>query len=230
MKNSKDQLFVLILATGILFLMVGSFIGFGFVKPKLASIEVDCGCEGQDLSGNFDYSDTLATFEGKKVAIPHLAFENERIVVLGVANEERWIEVDLFEQKIKAWEGDSLFLESPISTGLPWYPTPTGEFRIWIKLRATKMEGGAGKYYYYLPNVPYVMYFGNADVPNWRGYGLHGTYWHDDFGTQRSHGCVNLPTEIAKELYYWTGPNLPEGKSIVWADDSNLGTRVVIHE
>lgn len=230
MKNSKEQLFVLILALGILFLMVGSFIGFGLVKPKLANIEVDCGCEGQNLSGNFDYSNTLATFEGEKVAVPHLAFENNRVVVLGVANEERWIEVDLSEQKLKAWEGDSLFLETLVSTGLPWYPTPTGEFRIWIKLRATKMEGGEGKYYYYLPNVPYVMFFGSADVPNWRGYGLHGTYWHSDFGTQRSHGCINLPTEIAKELYYWTGPNLSEGKSVVWADDSNLGTRVVIHE
>jgi hypothetical protein len=230
MKNSKERLFIFILAMGILFLMVGSFIGFGFIKPKLVSIEAGCGCEGQDLSGSFDYSNTLAFFEGEKVAVPHVAFENNRTVVLGVANEERWIEIDLSDQKLYAWEGNNMFLETSVAAGLPWTPTPTGEFRIWIKLRATKMEGGSGAYYYYLPNVPYVMYFGNANVPNWKGYGLHGTYWHNDFGTPRSHGCVNLPTEIAKELYYWTGPNLSEGKSVVWADDSNLGTRVVIHE
>ena len=134
------------------------------------------------------------------------------------------------EQKLKAWEGDRLFLETPVSTGLSWWPTPTGEFRIWIKLRATKMEGGSGKYYYYLPNVPYVMFFENDEIPGWRGYGLHGTYWHDDFGTQRSHGCVNLPTNIAKELYHWTTPILPGGRSVVRSSSGNLGTRVVIHE
>jgi lipoprotein-anchoring transpeptidase ErfK/SrfK len=121
-------------------------------------------------------------------------------------------------------------LETLVSTGLPWYPTPTGEFRIWIKLRATKMEGGEGKYYYYLPNVPYVMFFENDQVPGWRGYGLHGTYWHNDFGTQRSHGCVNLPTTVAERLYYWVNPQLPGGKTSVKASSGNIGTRIVIHE
>jgi lipoprotein-anchoring transpeptidase ErfK/SrfK len=185
-----------------------------------------------DLSGEIDYSAKTAHFEGKQIVIPEIVFSDDSEVysVLGLANEERWIEVDLSDQKLYAWEGDKLFLETLISTGLPWFPTPTGEFRIWIKLRATKMEGGSGRLYYYLPNVPYVMYFGNSEVPNWRGYGLHGTYWHNDFGHQHSHGCVNLPTEIAKELYYWTGPSLPEGKSTVWASDTNPGTRIVIHE
>jgi lipoprotein-anchoring transpeptidase ErfK/SrfK len=136
----------------------------------------------------------------------------------------------LSEQKLKAWEGSSLFLETPVSTGLPWWPTPTGEFNIWIKLRATKMEGGEGKYYYYLPNVPYVMYFGSNEVPYWRGYGLHGTYWHSDFGTQRSHGCVNLPTNIAERLFYWVSPDLLTSKWSVRASEGNPGTKIVIHE
>ena len=92
------------------------------------------------------------------------------------------------------------------------------------------MEGGSGKYYYYLPNVPYVMYFENENTPGWRGFGFHGTYWHNDFGTPRSHGCVNLPTEVAKELYFWVDPMLSDGKSTVWASENNQGTRVVIHE
>ncbi|KKR30144.1 MAG: ErfK/YbiS/YcfS/YnhG family protein [Candidatus Woesebacteria bacterium GW2011_GWA1_39_8] len=129
-----------------------------------------------------------------------------------------------------AWEGDNLFLKTPVSTGLAWWPTPTGEFHIWAKLRATTMEGGEGNYYYNLPNVPYVMYLESDQVPAAKGYGLHGTYWHNDFGNPRSHGCVNLPTTIAKELYYWVSPEILSGKSSVYANDTNQGTRVVIHE
>jgi lipoprotein-anchoring transpeptidase ErfK/SrfK len=175
-------------------------------------------------------SENLAFFEGEQIQIDYLALIDSPSDVLGVAREEKWIDIDLSDQKLKAWEGDKLFLETLISTGLPWWPTPKGEYRIWIKLRATKMEGGQGKYYYYLPNVPYVMFFANENIPGWRGYGLHGTYWHDDFGNQRSHGCVNLPTEIAKKLYYWTEPVLPEGKFVVRTTDENIGTRIVIHE
>jgi len=92
------------------------------------------------------------------------------------------------------------------------------------------MEGGEGKYYYNLPNVPYVMYFENPQVPGWRGYGLHGAYWHNDFGRQRSHGCVNLPVDVAKEIYYWISPVLSENKNSIRSTDSNPGTRIVIHE
>lgn len=187
-------------------------------------------CNPENYTGLIEPSEKEAVFEGKSLEIPKYAFDTSKIDVLGVSGEERWVEVDLSEQKLKAWEGDSLFLETPVSTGLSFYPTPQGEFRIWIKLRATKMEGGSGKYYYYLPNVPYVMFFQNDIIPGARGYGLHGTYWHNDFGTPRSHGCVNLPTPIAKELYYWTSPVLPEGKSVVRATNENPGTRVVIHE
>ena len=187
-------------------------------------------CAPENYNGLVDASDRVAFFEEKSLIIPSYAFDTSQPDVLGVSREERWIEVDLSEQKLRAWEGDRLFLETLVSTGLPWYPTPQGEFRIWIKLRATKMEGGSGRHYYYLPNVPYVMFFYNDKVPSWRGYGLHGTYWHDDFGTQRSHGCVNLPTPIAEQLYYWAPPILPEGKSVVRATPENPGARIIIHE
>lgn len=178
----------------------------------------------------FDPDATKANYYGQEIEIPKLAFNKIENAVLGVANEERWVEVDLSEQKVRAWEGSNLYLESLVSTGLPWWPTPQGEFRIWTKVRATKMEGGTGKYYYYLPNVPYVMFFENDKVPGWRGFSLHGTYWHNDFGRVHSHGCVNLPTPIAEKLYYWVSPVLPEGKSSVMASAANLGTRIVIHE
>ena len=93
------------------------------------------------------------------------------------------------------------------------------------------MKGGkpGTKTYYNLPNVPYTMFFENDKVPSWRGYGLHGTYWHSDFGKVHSHGCVNLPTPIAEKLYFWTTPVLGD-KSFIRSTSDNVGTRVVIHE
>lgn len=207
------------------FVVVGSRGSNSFVQKQ----ENTC-CLPENYTGEIEPLEKLAIFEEQEIQIPSMAFDTSVPDVLGLSQEERWIEVDLSEQRLRAWEGDHLFLETLVSTGLPWTPTPQGEFHIWIKLRATKMEGGSGKYYYYLPNVPYTMYFENDQIPGWRGYGLHGTYWHDDFGTQRSHGCVNLPTPIAKEIYYWVSPVLPEGSSSVRASAENPGTRIVIHE
>jgi len=181
--------------------------------------------------GSVQADEKSAVYEGEDINVPKEAFKIEQDTnVLGEASGEKWIEVDLSEQKLRAWQGDTLYLESLVSTGLPWFPTPTGEFRIWIKLRATKMEGGSGKYYYYLPNVPYTMFFANDQVPSWRGFGLHGTYWHNDFGRVHSHGCVNLPTSVAEKLYYWVGPNLGDNQWSVRATPENPGTRIVIHE
>lgn len=195
-------------------------------------IKENISCEPKDLSGEINYGEKIATFEGREFTVPEIAYKDSSASssVLGVNDGEKWIEVDLSEQKLRAWDGNNLFLETLVSTGLPWWPTPQGEYRIWAKVRATKMEGGTGKYYYYLPNVPYVMFFENESVPGFRGYGLHGTYWHNNFGTQRSHGCVNLPTPIAEKLYYWTAPVNPEGKGFTRSSPENPGTRVVIHE
>ncbi len=190
-------------------------------------------CETNDYSGIIDPSGRLGYWSGSQVTVPTevLATENDATAVLGMAEpSERWIEVDLSDQRLRAWDGGTLYLETPVSSGLPGTPTPTGEFRIWMKIRATKMEGGEGRYYYNLPNVPYVMFFSNEDVAAGLGYGLHGTYWHSDFGTQRSHGCVNLPTPIAKTLYEWVTPVLTEGQRIVRASEENPGTRIVIHD
>jgi len=185
-----------------------------------------------DYSGKINLKERTGVYNGSKVEIPGYIFEEKMALnqVLGVTNQDKWIDVDLSEQKLRAWEGGSLFLETLVSSGLPWMPTPQGEFNIWIKLRATRMEGGQGRYYYNLPNVPYVMFFENAKVPRWRGYSLHGTYWHNDFGTVHSHGCVNLPTPMAEKLYYWTGPAMPQEKNMVYASADNPGTRIVIHD
>ena len=216
----------------LLFLLALGFITLTFgVKSKLTTSALNTlSCQAVSFSGEVDPLEVSFIFEDLKGQIPPIALKEDYRPVLGITSSDKWIEVDLSDQNLKAWEGGSIFLESAISSGLPWWPTPKGEFNIWIKLRATKMEGGSGKYYYNLPNVPYVMYFQNETVPGKKGYGLHGAYWHNDFGTPRSHGCVNLPTNVAEKLYYWTDPQLTDGKNVVKATDEIKGTKVVIHD
>jgi lipoprotein-anchoring transpeptidase ErfK/SrfK len=105
---------------------------------------------------------------------------------------ERWILVDLSDQRVTAYDGPTAVQSFLVSTGTWWTPTVTGDFHIYVKYEAADMAGPG----YYLPSVPYIMYF-------YEGYGLHGTYWHNNFGTPMSHGCVNLRTEDAGWLFSW---------------------------
>ena len=111
-------------------------------------------------------------------------------VPISYGNGEHWIDVDLSQQRVYAYEGDTIVNSFLVSTGTWQTPTVTGRYNIWIKLRSTTMSGPG----YYLTNVPFTMYF-------YKGYGLHGTYWHNNFGTPMSHGCVNLATPDAEWLY-----------------------------
>lgn len=113
-----------------------------------------------------------------------------------------WIDVDLSQQRLYAYEGDTIVNSFLVSTGTWQTPTVTGKYKVWIKLRYSDMTGPG----YYLPDVPYVMYF-------YGDYGIHGTYWHNNFGTPMSHGCVNLSIPDAAWLY----------------DFSAVGTTVNVH-
>jgi lipoprotein-anchoring transpeptidase ErfK/SrfK len=106
---------------------------------------------------------------------------------------QRWIDVNLSQQRLYAYEGDTLIRSFVVSTGTWRTPTVTGKFKIWIKLRSAPMSGPG----YYLPDVPYIMYF-------YKGYGIHGTYWHNNFGTPMSHGCVNMTIADAEWVYNFT--------------------------
>jgi lipoprotein-anchoring transpeptidase ErfK/SrfK len=105
---------------------------------------------------------------------------------------ERWIDVDLTHQAAFAFEGEQLIKSFVVSTGVAAHPTVTGQFHIYVKYRYADMAGPG----YYLPDVPYVMYF-------YQGYGLHGTYWHNNFGHPMSHGCINFKTADAGWLFDW---------------------------
>jgi lipoprotein-anchoring transpeptidase ErfK/SrfK len=107
-----------------------------------------------------------------------------------LADEGRWIDVDLSEQRVTAFDGNDLVRSFVVSTGTSAHPTVTGQFRVYTKLYSTAMAGPG----YYLPGVPYTMYF-------YKGYALHGTYWHSNFGVPMSHGCINLWTPDAEWLF-----------------------------
>lgn len=111
----------------------------------------------------------------------------------GVEPGDRWIDVNLTHQRAYAYVGKTLVNSFVISTGTWRYPTVTGQYRVYVKYRYADMAGPG----YYLPDVPYVMYF-------YKGYGIHGTYWHNNFGTPMSHGCVNFRTEDAGWVYNWS--------------------------
>jgi len=124
--------------------------------------------------------------------IPLPTSSSSKPAVAFSGNGTRWIDVDLTNQRVYAYEGDTVVNSFIVSTGTWLTPTVTGQFNIYVKYRSNKMSGPG----YYLPNVPYIMYF-------YGSYGLHGTYWHNNFGTPMSHGCVNLRTDDAGWLYNW---------------------------
>ncbi len=211
----------IILAGGVLYLSGRNFL----TEP------CGCGPPSAEATGEYQRTDELAVFNNQVISNkmedlkPSLeSLKLEKGAVLGTSTDERWIEIDLSEQKLYAHEEDRIVYEFLISSG-KWAPTPTGEFRIWIKLRYAKMSGGsrALRTYYYLPNVPYIQYF-------YKGYGLHGVYWHNNFGQPMSHGCVNLAIPDAEKLFYWTSPVVSEGKNMAVPTKDHPGTKLIIHD
>jgi len=189
-----------------------------------------CGLVSEDANGQFEegqaaiFNNSPAAYDAAKLKNLFAVDIFSQPAVLGADIDERWIEVDLSEQKLFAHNGSQIDYEFLVSSG-KWAPTPTGEYRIWSKFKYTKMSGGdkAKNTYYYLPNVPYTQYYH-------KGYGLHGAYWHNNFGQPMSHGCINLAIPDAEKLFYWTTPTLPEGKNIAFASKENIGTRVIVHD
>ncbi|MYC96981.1 MAG: LysM peptidoglycan-binding domain-containing protein [Caldilineaceae bacterium SB0661_bin_32] len=139
-------------------------------------------------------------------------------------SSERWIEVDLSEQMAIAYEGATPVRAFVISTGVGRTPTVQGTFRIWAKIAMQDMSGGsrAAGTYYHLRDVKNVQYFH-------RSYGFHGTYWHDNFGTPMSRGCINMTNEDAKWLFDWTSPTV-FNDDWLFSNNANPGTLVMVHE
>ncbi len=120
---------------------------------------------------------------------------------------EVWIDINLSTQYMQVYQGNTIIMQTYISSGRPGFDTPTGTFHISLKNGTQDMEGVLGGEYYNVSNVPSVMYFTTV------GHAIHGAYWHNNFGSVMSHGCINVPVDLAAWLYEVTP----------------LGARVEIH-
>jgi lipoprotein-anchoring transpeptidase ErfK/SrfK len=208
-----------------------SFLSLGVVF-KTASLVAQSQEEINPVAfeaGNYDPTKTQGEFYGKRVVSAPVPDTQNRTVVLGSSTEAKRIEVDLAAQRLYAYEGDHKIYDFLISSG-KWGKTPTGTFKIWSKFRYKNMSGGSKQLrtYYNLPNVPFTMFFANAEVPAARGFGIHGTYWHNNFGHPMSHGCINMKTEEAELIYNWADPVTSEN-NYTKATPENPGTEVVIY-
>jgi hypothetical protein len=153
---------------------------------------------------------------------------------------ERWVDVDISQQILTAYEGETPVYVTLVSTGRAG-PSRTrkGEFRIWVKISAIPMDNtdeqldvdeddeeldlDAGveddQHLYSLHDVPWTQFF-------YESYALHGVYWHDRFGNRRSHGCVNLAPIDARWFFEWTRPHLPDGWWAIYTTGAERGTLV----
>jgi hypothetical protein len=123
----------------------------------------------------------------------------------GLAEGERWIDIDLDEQTLVAYEGTTAVYATLVSSGKVLHRTPTGVYRIERKVAERTMNSMLdSSEEYTVDKVPWTAYFAH-------GYALHAAYWHSGFGQTRSHGCINLSPIDARRLYAWTAPAVAPG-------------------
>jgi lipoprotein-anchoring transpeptidase ErfK/SrfK len=140
--------------------------------------------------------------------VVHLFYDDgdHRLLSGQKVKTEKRIVVSLSKFTLDAYEGDTLFMEVPISPGLELTPTPKGTFTIFKMTPSRYMQGPipeVSDQYYDLPGVPWNLYFTKD------GAVIHGAYWHDHFGEPWSHGCINLSPDNAKKLYSWAEIGIP---------------------
>jgi len=135
----------------------------------------------------------------------------------------KWIEVNTSQSRMWAYQGDTAVMTTLVSTGLAPNNTERGTFRIRMKFEKQTMSGFedrtgevvglgdtpvANATRWEVKDVPHVMYV-NSDAE-----AIHGAYWHNNFGRPMSHGCINLPLDVAAFMYGWA----PIG-TMVWVHD-----------
>jgi hypothetical protein len=192
----------------IFFSLLFLFLGFRdkYIYPYLDHLKLNspaCVEEIKTKQGQDEHLKDKVVWHSKRLKIqpPEIDSSQELAQKVLAADPNTWVDINLSSQTLCLFHGGGTNCFA-VSTGMPWTPTPTGTFSIWTKLSSTLMAGPG----YYLPGVPWTMYF-------YRGYGIHGTYWHNNFGHPMSHGCVNMRTPEAQFVY----------------ERVSVGTKVVVH-
>jgi LysM repeat protein len=160
-------------------------------EDTLENIALEHNISVQDLMLANGLPNTSFVWSGQKLRLTTPPTTQDLMQVAPV-NGARWIEINLSNQTLTAWQGDVAVLHTSVSTGTYRTPTVTGRYAINTKYSSQRMTGPG----YDLPGVPWVMYF-------YSGYAIHGAYWHSNWGTPMSHGCVNMRPDEAQMLYNW---------------------------
>lgn len=142
----------------------------------------------------------------------------------GIGQEEHWVHVDLSEQTLVAYDGDTPVFATLVSTGKTPGMTPVGVHRVQIKHVATSMrDQPIEDEAYSIDDVPWTQYFQGSVA-------LHGAFWHAGFGIERSHGCVNLSPADARWLFGFTEPLVPAGWHAISPSGNAKASAVVVTE
>jgi len=161
----------------------------------LEDIALEYGATTKDLLAANGLPNEHFLYPGQRLRVHstlRAAQDMSKALAKAPADGKRWIEVNLSDQTLTAWQGDVALMYTSVSTGKASTPTVTGHFHIGTKYTAQRMIGPG----YNLPNVPSVMYF-------YQGYAIHGAYWNPPYGTPSSHGCVNVRPSEAEQLFEW---------------------------
>ncbi len=151
-----------------------------------------------------------------------------------VPPEDKRIEIDLDSQIVTCFEGEMPVFSTRCASGTAFYDTngvrhdfftPRGEYRIYLKRPSRRMTGGEDiNDEYDLPGVPWCSFFTRDGVA------IHGTYWHNDYGRPRSHGCVNVTIDAAKWIYRWANPYTGHDveEHVTTREEQETATRIIV--
>ena len=134
---------------------------------------------------------------------------------------DKEIVIDLAAQELTCFEGDTPIFSTRTATGFAPHYTPRGDYELVRKSHTSYMIGGEGVDHYDLPGVSFPSYF------TWTAMAVHGTYWHNDYGRPRSHGCVNVTSDAALFVFRWTSPAVPYDQHEILVKPGE-GTKVVV--
>jgi lipoprotein-anchoring transpeptidase ErfK/SrfK len=167
------------------------------------------GRDGTELADKNVLADAIAqSLKAKQDSAQTMNIKVAAYQTVNMNAYDKWIEVDLSEQRTTAYEKATPIKNFLIASGMRGHETPVGEYAIWLRVRSQTMQGGskADGSYYNIPNVEWVSYF-------YQDYALHGAWWREKFGAPASHGCVNMTNADAQWIFEW----------------APVGTKVIVH-
>ena len=177
-----------------------------------------------DESGQWWYrlQDGIAYSPGPYVLASSLRYlPPEVLTPISSDQVNKEIVVDLAKQELTCFEEDKPVFSTHTATGYAPHYTPRGEYEVLRKSHTSYMIGGAGADHYDLPGVSFPTYFTRTAIA------VHGTYWHNDYGRPRSHGCVNVQSDAAQFVFRWSNPAVPYDQHEILVKRGE-GTKVVV--